>query len=427
MTATLNSLTCASVKVVIPRYGNWTAWVTLASDDAVTATAGGVTLAVAGLSLVGTVKRQGTRNGLRSVELEGGFGGWSRSVSPRGEGGGLKADNLVRLSSVAESIALAAGERVSLADGVDRKVGAVVAARLGGLDAGALLSQACASPDGAPVVPWWVDTDGTTRLGARTGAAVTALAVDSDGLGRAYVYTEDDATPLLPGATIDGATIVELAIEASDTVTEVATVALADEEPETFHALLRRFVLRVVGPHVSARTLYRYVVKEVRDDGRIRAVPVRSFLAPDLDLLRVWPGIAGGRCVPKTESEILVQFADGDPVAAAACIVGFTPAITGTSGIPVRAELDGDEVVLASGTLPCGRGGATFRIGSTDPPTPNVAALSVSIVDPDGGGHGWQIQAAAGATPVTFTVVQVAGLSADGTAVIDEGRTEVLV
>jgi hypothetical protein len=419
MTATLNSLTCTSVKVVIPRYGNWTAWATLASDDAVSAAPGGLTLAVAGLSLVGTVRRQGTRNGLRSVELEGGFGGWSRSVSPRGEGGGLKADNLVRLSSVAESIAQKAGERVVVADGVDRKVGAVVAARLGGLDAGALLSQACASPAGAPVVPWWVDTDGTTRLGARTGAAVTALAVDSDGLGRAYVYTEDDATPLLPGATIDGATIVELVIEASDTVTEVATVALDNEEPETFHALLRRFVLRVVGPHVSARTLYRYVVKEVRGDGRIRAVPVRSFLAPDLDNLRVWPGIAGGRCKPKPNSEVLVQFADGDPVASAACIVGFSPAIVGSQSIPERAELDGDEVVLARGTLPCGRGGATLAVSNTAPP----AGVHITLTTPNGAQTSWIITSSSGTLSVASSSIHIISPS----AIIDEGRSAVRV
>lgn len=414
MTATLNSLTCSSVKVVIPRYGNWTAWATLATDGEVSTAPGGATLAVAGISLVGTVKRHGVRNGLRSVELEGGYGGWSRTVSPRGEGGGLKADNLVRLSSVAESIAQKAGERVSLADGVDRKVGAVVAARLGGLDAGSLLSQACASPAGAAVVPWWVAPDGTTQLGARTGAPVTALAVDSDGLGRAYVYTEDDAAPLLPGATIDGATIVELVIEAGETVTEVATVALENEEPETFHGLLRRFVLRVVGPHVSARTLYRYVVKQVYTDGRIRAVPVRSFLAPDLDLLRVWPGIAGGRCRPKPESEILVQFADGDPVASAACVVGFSPAVVGSASIPERAELDGDEVVLARGELPCGRGGATFAIQSVGP---NVA--TITIVNPDGDANIWTI----GANALTVSALP----GSTDTFVIDDGRDEVRV
>lgn len=426
MTATLNSLTCTSVKVVIPRYGNWTAWVTLATDDTVSTSPGGAKLAVAGLSLVGTVKRHGVRNGLRSVELEGGFGGWSRTVSPRGEGGGLKADNLVRLSSVAESLALAAGERVEVAAGVDRKVGAVVAARLGGIDAGALLSQACASPAGAAVVPWWVAPDGATQLGPRTGAAVTALAVDSDGLGRAYVYTEDDATPLLPGATIDGAPIVSLTIEAGEGVREVAEVAVGGEEPETFWGLLRRFVLRVVGPHVSARTLYRYVVKEVHADGRIRAVPVRSFLAPDLDLLRVWPGIAGGRCRPKPESEILVQFADGDPVASAACIVGFSPAVAGSASIPERAELDGDEVILASGTKPCGRGTGTWRLALTSPGVPE-ATLRFTLTDPDGAQGQWVVAASNSGGPVMFTVVGLSGVSPNGTFVVDPGRTEVLV
>lgn len=419
MTATLNSLTCTSVKAVIPRYGNWTAWATLATEEAVATAPGGVTLAVAGLSLVGTVRRQGVRNGLRSVELEGGYGGWSRSVSPRGDGGGLKADNLVRLSSVAESIALAAGERVVVADGVDRKVGAVVAARLGGLDAGALLSQACASPAGSSVVPWWVAPDGTTQLGARTGAAVTARAVDSDALGRAYVFAEDDAAPLLPGATIDGAPIVELTIEAGASVTEVATVAVGSEEAETFWSLLRRFVLRVVGPHVSARTLYRYVVKEVYVDGRIRAVPVRSFLAPDLDLLRVWPGIAGGRCVPKDNSEILVQFADGDPVASAACIIGFTPAVPGSGGIPSRAELDGDQVVLASGTKPVGRGGATLAIVNTAPP----GGVHVTLTTPNGAQTSWIITSSVGALSVASSPIHILSPA----ATIDEGRAAVRV
>jgi hypothetical protein len=423
MTSTVNGRTCSSVKVAMPRYGNWTGWATLATDGALPETPGGVTLAVAGLSLVGTVKRQGVKNGLRSVELEGGFGGWSRAVSTRG--GGLTLGNLVSLSAYAEKLAEAAGERVALAAGVDRKLGETTA-RLGALDAGALLSQACAAPAGSPVVPWWVDLDGTTRLGARTGASVTARAVDADDLGRAYVYAEDDATGLLPGATIDGGVIVELVIEAGERVAETATVAIGGEEAETVWGLLRRFVLRVIGPHVSARTLYRYVVRQVYADGRIRAVPVRSFLAPELDQIRVWPGIAGGRCKPKVGSEVLVQFADGDPVASAACIVGFSPAVVGSLSIPDRAELDGDEVVLARGTLPVARGGATFQIPSTSPDVPK-ATLTINITNPDGSTGSLIIAASNSGGPVMFTVAHGANVSSTGTIVIDPGRPEVLV
>jgi hypothetical protein len=416
MTSTANGRTCSSVKVSMPRYGNWTGWVTLATEEALPETPGGVTLVVAGLSLVGTVKRQGVKNGLRSVELEGGFGGWSRAVSTRG--GGLTLGNLVSLSAFAEKLAEAAGERVVLAAGVDRKLGETVA-RLGALDAGALLSQACAAPAGAPVVPWWVDLDGTTRLGARTGAAVTARAVDADDLGRAYVYAEDDATGLLPGATIDDGVIVELTIEAGERVTEIATVTVGDEDEETFRSLLRRFVLRVIGPHVSARTLYRYVVRRVYDDGRIRAAPVRSFLAPELDQIRVWPGIAGGRCKPKVGSEILVQFADGDPVASAACIVGFSPAVIGSLSIPERVELDGGEVVLARGTKPVGRGGARLAVRPTSPP----GGVHITLTTPNGAQTSWIITCSAGPLTVADSPIHIFSPS----AVIDEGRDEVLV
>lgn len=417
MTATLNSRTCSSVRVVLPRYGVWSAWATLATEEAVSEEPGALTLSVAGLSLVGTAKRQGARNGLRTVELEGGFGGWGRAVSM--VGGGLSLGNLVSLSTYVEKLAAAAGERVQLAAGVNRKLSNVVA-RLGGVEAGALLSQACASPAGASVVPWWVAPDGTTWLGARTGAAVTARAVDSDALGRAYVYAEDDATGLLPGSTVDGAPIVELVIEAGDGVREVATVAVGDEDPETFWGLMRRFVLRVLGPHVSARTLYRYVVREVYGDGSIRANPVRSLLAPELDRIRVWPGLAGGRCVPKVDSEILIQFADGDPVASAACIVGFAPAVAGSVAIPTRAELDGDEVVLASGTLPAGRGGATLRIGSGAA----AGAIYVTLTNPDGVAQSWIIVSGAGTLAAAPSTTHA---TSGAIVVIDEGRAEVLV
>jgi hypothetical protein len=412
MTTTLNDRLCSSARVVLPRYGVWTGWVTLATEEAVSDEPGGVTLVVAGLTLTGTARRQGTRNGLRSVELEGGYGGWGRAVTT--VGGGLALGNLVSLSTFAEKLAAAAGERLQLAAGVNRKLGPVVA-RLGSLEAGALLSQACAAPAGAPVVPWWVAPDGTTWLGSRTGAPVTARAVDSDALGRAYVYAEDDATVLLPGCTVDGAPIVELVIEAGEGVREVATVAVGDEDPETFWGLLRRFVLRVIGPHVSARTMYRYVVKKVYEDGRIKASPVRSFLAPELDGVRVWPGLAGGRCVPKSDSEILIQFADGDPVASAACIVGFAPSVIGSKAIPDRTELDGDEVVLARGTKPVGRGGATISIVQNGP-----GVVNITVTDPDGNSSTWVL--AASALAVTLPVPPETN-----PFVIDQGRDEVRV
>ncbi len=40
MTATLNDRLCSSVRVVLPRYGVWTAWATLATEETVSAPGG---------------------------------------------------------------------------------------------------------------------------------------------------------------------------------------------------------------------------------------------------------------------------------------------------------------------------------------------------------------------------------------------------
>lgn len=418
MTATLNGAPCSEVRGTIPRYGYGTLYATFSTTDApaVSGAPGGASLVVAGLPMRCTVVRQGAPGGTRTVELVTGYGGWRRSVRPQG----FRLGNLVSLAAYAEDIAKAAGERVVLAAGVDRKL-AAVGARLGLDDAGSLLSQACSMPAGAAVVPWWVDLDGTTRLGPRTGGAVTAQVSDSDELGRRYSYSLDDATTLLPGATVDGSTIEELRIVATgDSVLEVVTLALPGEEPRTFSAVMRRLILSIVGPHVSARTLYRYVVRHVYEDRRLRAVPVRALLAPDLDGLRVWPGLAGGRCRPQVGSEILVQFADGDPVADAACVVGFSPADVGTLGIPEQVELDGDEVVLARGELAVARVTDTTTTGALG--FSGSGALSITYTPPGGSLTTLTITATAGGNPVVFA--GGGGLSLGG--VITSGRNEVL-
>lgn len=344
MTATLNGRACAEVRATLPRYGVGTAWVTLTDADALPAGPGALTLNVAGLLLVGTVEKQGERAGLRSVEMMCGYGGWLRAVEPAG----FQADNLVSVESYARALALATGERFLEADLRAYslvKLGPTVA-RLGGIEAGALLSQALALATGE-VVPWWVQPDGVTRLGARTGAAVTADKIDSDDTGRAIVYALEDATPLLPGATIDGLVVDELRITATgDSVREVAIVTGVGEDEETIGAKLRRIVLWIVGPYVSAARVYRYVVREVFVDGRIRCTPVKALLAPTLDRVRYWPGLAGGRAVPQVGSEILIQFADGDH--RAPVVVAFQPAVSGGAGIPTRVEVDGTLVRLAS-------------------------------------------------------------------------------
>lgn len=358
MTATLNGRLCTSVDLIMPIYGNWSARVQLGDADALATTPAGASLAVAGLKLTGTVVEQGERSSQRSAEIVGGFGGWALSVPPLPHG--LTA-NGVKLSAYVTALARAAGETLAMngdalviASGSDRPLGTVVA-RLGQQGAGELLSEVCASPSGAPVIPWWVGLDGVTNLGTRTGVDSDPEFTDQEALDRWRVYTLDDATDLLPGGTIAGRTIAEIRIEATgDNVSVRALLETPGAITHTFAAKMRRLMLGFMGPRVSARTIYKYIVTRVYPNYRIAARPVRSLLAPNFDSVQFWPGLPGGRGIPREGSQILVKFADGD-IGSPVC-VGFTPANDGTLGIAVLSEVYAETINLA-GTTPVARVG----------------------------------------------------------------------
>ena len=147
MTATLNGRACSEARVTIPRYGVWSGWCTLTDAPPVPDTPGGLSLVVAGLTMRCTAVRQADRAGLRSVEIVGGYGGWDRTVRPQG----FPADNLVGLAAYVSDLATQAGEHIQL-DVPDRKLGPL-AVRLGGDASGAMLTQACAMPAGADIIP----------------------------------------------------------------------------------------------------------------------------------------------------------------------------------------------------------------------------------------------------------------------------------
>jgi len=350
MTATANDRVCTNISATIPRYGNWRADITLGDDEPLPAGAGAITLVSSGITLRGTIAEQGTRAGRLGAEIVGGFGGWAlaapvRTTPTRPQA--QRADSGVKLGAFAAALAADVGEVVELAAGLDRALGVTVP-RLGAESAGAVLSLACASPAGSSVVPWWVrPADGVTVLGARVGAAVDAVespALDSGATDRWRSFALLDASALLPGATVDGRTVEELVITATgDKGSQVVTLA----EDDTIYAVFRRAVLAVLGPRVAATRIYRYQVIGIEADGRYRAIPRRATLAPTLTGLPLWSGFAGHYATPKVGSDVLVQFADGDP--GFPVVVGFQP--PDRAGTPTLAGILADEIRLA-GTTP---------------------------------------------------------------------------
>ena len=367
MTATANDRDCIDVGVTVPRYGNWRASIVLADPELLPTGAGEVVLEVSGITFRGTVDHQGVKAGHLGAELVGGFGGWdlpapvqTTAARPTAQ----RADNGVKLGAFASALAADVGEQLVLSGDVDRVLGITVP-RMGEQSADAVLSFACSLPSGSAVVPWWVrPVDGVTVLGARDGGEVDAdasPALDSGPSDRWRSYALIDASVLLPGATVDGRTIEELAITATgDKGAQVVTLAAED----TLWSVFWRAVYKAIGPRVSATRLYRYQVIGFEADGRFRTIPRRAKLAPALPGLPLWPGCAGHRARPQVGSDILVQFADGDP--GFPVVVGFQPA--NGVGIPTLVELAADVIrLLGTDTIltPGVEAGRFVRYGDT--------------------------------------------------------------
>lgn len=168
-----------TLTLTMPARGCWLADARL--DRPAAALKGPVTLALAGLSLSGTIYRAGDLTGAGSVRIVGGAGGWGRSIvskfyqSPAG----------VRLSYVLSDAASACGERVVLSSGVDRSIGFWFARRQG--PASTVLGQLS--------LDWWVRDDGATQVGPRAEQQVASpfdVLLDGTNLaaGRVVVATD---------------------------------------------------------------------------------------------------------------------------------------------------------------------------------------------------------------------------------------------
>ncbi len=422
MSATINGIQCSKAEVTIPRGGAMWCRAELADATEAPAEGSAATLVTAGITFSCTVTHSGERGGVFAVELTGGKAGWA---SPAPAPAGYRNDAGQRLSEVAQKLAAAVGETVILGAGVDRPLGShvAVAGGPGAPSAGAVLTQLCGLPEGSPRIPWHVDPAGVTRLGERLPLGeISATEVDAGERREWVAYAEEDASLMLPGATVDGRQIAELRIEATpDKIREVVT--FADAGPAGAHtvaARMLRWVLDIIRPLVLWRGVYLYRVTRVSGT-RFDAVPVSSRVAPELAGLRFWPGAAGHSTVPRVVNRAgprcIVAFPDGNPNAPA--IVGWMP-LDADKGKPVRADYDGDLVVLAQGDKPTGRGGAKLKLAGG-------GALTLTLTDPDGVEYQWSITASNAGGAVGFVVVPDVDVGVDGEAVIDPGRAEVLV
>lgn len=179
-------VTVTSGDVIVPFCGVWVARLELDRGDS--PIAGPVTIAFGDLSLKGTVRRGTVYQGLSSYFICGGADGWSKTVPAASS-----QTDTAKLSRIVQDVARLVGETTVLEAGAERQVG-----RFNRLEDTASRVLANLSP-GA----WWVETDGVTHIGARSGKTVSPSILDYFPQEKRARVAEESAFPM-PGDTLSG-------------------------------------------------------------------------------------------------------------------------------------------------------------------------------------------------------------------------------
>ncbi len=307
---TLNGARVSSVSVKTPFYGAWSADVTMAGAEDIVDAEKHVTTAVAlvigDLTLRGTIVRQAVYGGARSIWIVAGAGGWRNVIAAKGysqEGG-------IKLSTVLNDAARAAGESIAIATADDRTIGTSYARERAAAERVLALETAGA---------WWIDTAGVTQLAARVGTAVVApftVVKQMGGAGQFEIATENPSQ-WQPGRTfaapqITGThTISSVTLDASnDGKVRLFVLAKFDGLTERLLVSLRKIIRAEMAAH-SYAGVWEYTIV----DCTTSTVDVKSDhpTMPDLTKVPMMPGLLGEVVLPTVGAKCRIRFVNNDP------------------------------------------------------------------------------------------------------------------
>jgi hypothetical protein len=327
--ATLSGYTVTRASVQVPSWGVWWADVELAGEVTLT---GSVTLTIADLDMVGTIKSGGAANGRSGYRIAGGAGGWGTSIGPWA----YVNDAGVKKSSIASDAATASGETV-VTTGLSGKVGPHYVRETG---------VASYALDHVSPRAWYVAANGVTYFGTRTSTAVTTDAprVRVDPGAGVIVLAPTSISALVPGAVVDSLTAVDVRYDVSPEdglrVTLVGSRFGLSKRLESLRRIVRSLL-----PEYRWHGVYEYrIVIQVGE--RLEIQPVLTSLGlPVVSRVRVRPGMAGLSADHAVGSLVLVTFVNGDPA---------RPVVTGFDDAESTRFLPDDIVIEANNTVGLG-------------------------------------------------------------------------
>lgn len=378
--ATLNGARVMRCRVCLPKHGVWWADVECGESDVLSAGTA-VTLVVDDLTLKGTVITGGESDSRPRYRIAGGAGKWGKSIA----GEAYTNDGGVKISTVVGDAARACGESVGTLPTTSIGPAFVRAA-----------APASHVLDAVAPKGWYVDELGVTQIGARPTVTYTGNAprIRTDLARGTIVLAPPSIAALVPGAVVDGleAVDVEHAIEDGKLRTTVWGARAGRTGDPVVGAIARVVEQLIAGHRFYAPWEYRVVQ---HSGERYDLQPVRSSSGmPDLEKVRIRPGVAGLRARPALGSLVIVSFVDGDPA---------RPIVTAFDD-PDSPGFASDDVVIGSVT-------------ATDP----IVRKSdlQAAVDSIRSAHNLHVhESAAAGSPTTTPMTPMSAITATGSAVV---------
>ncbi len=352
-TATLNKNRVTSARVDLPAWGCWYAEASL--DKAVTLT-GPVTLTIADLTLQGTVLQGGTEPGKERshFRIVGGKGGWGRTIPDKS----YANDAGVKALTVIGDAAKAVGETLdtSTISAQDR-----CGPQYARIDGPASRVLETLKPAG-----WYVGEDGVTRIGARaaTTPSVKGTRTRIDKARGIVELAAESISAIVPGATIDGVTAVDVRHEIGEK--GLRSIVWGGSRLATMRKLFEGLF-----PDLPYLGTWEYRVV-LLNGNRLDLQPVRSSSGmPDLQRVEMRPGIAGAKSTLVPGCRVLVTFVDADPTRPQ--VIAFEDS-DGGGFLPLVTDISATLVKLNGGVRPIA------ALGDLAGPFPIVATSITTLV-----------------------------------------------
>lgn len=367
---TLNGVTVLAASVHLPAWGIWWADIELGESEALT---GHAAIDLCGLLLSGTIVSGGPWQGRARYRVAGGAGKWGTAIAAKS----YATDLGVKLRTVLRDAAVACGETLDETTATGT-VGAqwVRAAGPAGRQLALLAPQA-----------WYVSEDGITRLGARPATTFSrdSTVMDRDDAAGWVEIAAADLGALIPGVVVEGVAAVDVVHTLRDATLRTRLWAAHGTASRARGAFGR--LVEALTAQGRYRGLWSYRV--VAQSGELLDLQVEraSSGMPDLQRVRVRPGVPGCSADWALGSLCLVAFVDGSP-SRPVVVAGDDPDSAGFA--PSQLDLVGEDDILPGGLVGTGR---ALRYGDghvcafTGAAVPLVAdplspAVSVSRVRP---------------------------------------------